>query len=332
MNVHEWPLTLFTILGQMAVGAFWTLGVIQILGTTKFGRRAVSVMTPPALYAIGPAMVLGLAGSTLHLGNIMNAPNAVRHVSTSPLAREIVFGAGFAVLGFIFALIVWMDWLNQTWRTIIATFIAIWGVAFIFVMSSVYLIPTVPAWNHWTTPAQFVTTAALLGTLAMGVAYTWYPFLADVTWIQKIVLGKNAHNKVDLTVEDSGKVAGLIRSTVKWIGIAAMVLLVIELVITVFSMMRPDVSNNPPQVPFDTTAFVIRMVLLVIGAGGLGYYLSIQGKSKPVATPSVPAGAAFAATADKRLAWLVTVAFVLVLISETIGRFMFYGAIDRIGI
>lgn len=329
MNVHEWPLTLFTILGQLAVGSFWTLGFIQVLGGARYGKKAVKVLTPPALYAIGPAMVLGLAGSTLHLGNIMNAPNAIRHVTSSWLAREIVFGAGFAALGFLFAIIVWMDWFGERVRTILASFIALWGVAFIWVMSSVYMIETVPAWNYWTTPAQFFITTGLLGALAMGVAYTTYPFVSKVGWIRKIVLGKNANNKVDLSPEENRNVAGLIRATVRWIGIAAMILLVTELVVTSFAMLRPDLSPNPPEVGFDRFAFIFRMGLVVIGAGGLGYYLSIQQASINNEADAIEP---FRSTADKRLARMVTIAFVLVFISEVIGRFMFYGSIDRIGI
>lgn len=320
MNVAEWPLTLFTILAQLAVGAFLTLGVIQVAGRTKFSQQAVDRMNPPALYALGPIMVLALVGSMFHLGNPLNAPNAIRHLATSWLAREILFGAGFAALGFLFALVTWKNWLSPALRTALAALTAVWGFVFVWVMANVYLVATIPAWDRWTTPAQFYVTAFLLGTLAMGVAYTAYPFLAGKP-ISRKILGEPPSDP-----ETAAKLSSLIAATIRWIGIAAMVLLVCELVVSGFTLL-PTGSPNPPHIPFSMPLFVFRMVLLIIGAGGLGFFLNLQGSRGPEGKPKT-----IEELADKRLLMLVTSAFVLVLIAEVIGRFMFYGAIDRIGI
>lgn len=54
MNTHEWPLTLFTVFGQMAVGAFLVLGAVQVLGRKKYSTAVIDRVADPALYAIGP--------------------------------------------------------------------------------------------------------------------------------------------------------------------------------------------------------------------------------------------------------------------------------------
>ena len=59
MNLHEWPLTLFTVFGQMAVGAFIVLGLIQVLGRRTHSTAVIDRVATPALYAIGPIMVAG---------------------------------------------------------------------------------------------------------------------------------------------------------------------------------------------------------------------------------------------------------------------------------
>lgn len=320
MNVAEWPLTLFTILAQLAVGAFITLGVIQVVGRARFTQNAVDKMNPPALYALGPIMVLALVGSMFHLGNPFNAPNAIRHLASSWLAREILFGTGFAALGFLFALLTWKGWLSSALRATLAAFTAVWGFVFIWVMANVYLVPTIPSWDRWTTPAQFYVTTFLLGTLAMGVAYTAYPFLAEKP-LSKKILGEPPSDP-----ETAAKLSGLISATVRWIGVSAMVLLVCSLVVSGFTLM-PSGSPNPPHIAFSMPLFVFRMVLLIIGAGGLGFFLNLQGSKTATGKTKT-----LADLADKRVLILMVSAFVLVLIAEVIGRFMFYGSLDRIGI
>ena len=70
--LHELPLVTFTIIAQMCVGAFVTLGVIHVLGAAV-PRRVMDRVSDPALYALGPLLVLGLAASTFHLGSPLRA-------------------------------------------------------------------------------------------------------------------------------------------------------------------------------------------------------------------------------------------------------------------
>ena len=60
MNVHELPMILFTVIGQMSVGAFWTLGAIHLYGySKKMSPETIDRITNTALYAAGPLLVLG---------------------------------------------------------------------------------------------------------------------------------------------------------------------------------------------------------------------------------------------------------------------------------
>ncbi len=50
-------------------------------------------------------MVLGLIASMFHMNDVMHVFNVFRHVGSSWLSREIVFGIGFAALGFLFCVL-----------------------------------------------------------------------------------------------------------------------------------------------------------------------------------------------------------------------------------
>lgn len=319
MNVHEWPLVVFTILSQMAVGAFVVLGVLQTFGRHKYDTKVVDRVTYPVLYVIGVIMVFALAASMFHLGDPFHAPNAIRHVATSWLAREILFGAGFAGLGFAFAIMQWFQLFTPLFRQIWATFTAVWGLVFLWVMSSVYLLPTVPAWNVWTTPAQFYITAGLLGTLAIGVALAVYPRFSKNAFLNRWTTGKDPN----MLSADDLQVKKLVSTALKWIGLAAVMLLIASLVVSGFVLGQPE-GVNPPAHPFSMTAFVVRIVLLIVGAGLLGFYLTIQGRDAAQGTVS-------AKISDKLLA-LTTSSLTLVLVAEFIGRFIFYGLMNRVGI
>ncbi|HOA27400.1 MAG TPA: dimethyl sulfoxide reductase anchor subunit, partial [Arachnia sp.] len=107
MNTHELPMILFTVIAQLSVGTFIAVGVMDLLLSHRNDARTVRRVTEPVLYAIGPALVLGLLISMLHMNDVTNVFNVIRHWESSWLSREILFGIGFAGLGFLFAAMSW---------------------------------------------------------------------------------------------------------------------------------------------------------------------------------------------------------------------------------
>ena len=320
MHMSEWPLTAFTILAQMAVGGFIVLGFVQVLARSKHDTKTIDRVSDPALYALGPIMVAALCASVFHLGDIFNSPNALRNPITSPLSREIWFGVGFAALGFAYAFVQWKRWFTPLIRQVLAIITALWGIGFIWIMSTVYLLPTVPSWNHWTTPAQFYMTSALLGTLAIATAFAAHPYMRNsriLRLAEKIV----PRGKTDPT--DDTKAASLVRTCLNWFGVAAVLLLPLEIIIALFNYGRPA-GVNPPVEDFTMTGMVVRLVLLVIGAGLMGMCLIKMTRSQTVNKGLL--------TRSNAILALVTISYILVIVSEVIGRFMFYGSMDRIGI
>ena len=309
MHVSEWPLVLFTILAQMAVGSFVTLGVVQLFARRHADVKAVDDLSEPALYAIGPVMVLSIGVAFFHLGNPINALHTIAGIGHSWLSRELFFGAGFAILGAAFALCQWRKWFTPLLRQVLAAVTALVGVVFVFSMAMVYAsLPTIPGWNTPTTPISFYTTSFLLGALAIGTA-----FVAE-DWLRRRKAGAVATDSVLDT---------LTRGTLRGIGIASIVLLAVEFVVIPIyaASLAMDTSAAAHQSMSALMAtgglwFILRLVLVGLGAGVLGFFLY------RTATKS----------AARTLAITATSAFALVLVAEALGRVLFYDSMFHVGI
>lgn len=345
MELSEWPLALFTVITQMAVGAFVTLGVVVVLASRRYSETVVDRLATPALFALGPLMVLSMLMTVFHLGNPLNAPNAILHWQTSWLSREIWFVSGFTGLGFVFFVLQWHRWLSVRLRTIFAVFTAAFGLLFVWVMANVYLIPTIPAWNSWTTIAQFYATTFVLGPLCLGLALCAYQTLDRVPVARRVLLPVGSaveesplFDRVPLVRRvllppdaryeslDDESVSELVARALRWIGYVAGLALVFQLVVSIFILARPK-SVNPPVIEFSVPLFWFQMLLIILGAGVAS--LVFSAKAGEIATFGKSDSKAQAVS---RLTYLVALAWFACFCGELIWRFMFYGMMDRIGI
>ncbi len=176
---HEWPLVLFTVLGQCVAGAVIVsgLGWVSLSGQRESRERLVRSM-----FFIWLLMGIGFLASVIHLGSPLRAFNSLNRVGASALSNEIASGAlFFAVGGF------W--WLLAVPGKMPAALGKIWlfltmllGLLFVMAMTRVYQIDTVPTWyNGYTTSAFFLTVllsgplfAALLLKLAKVDFNGWF--------------------------------------------------------------------------------------------------------------------------------------------------------------
>src|SRR5690606_37481499 len=128
-------------------------------------------MSDRALWAIIVTLALGFLSSLFHLSKPMNAYLSVLNVGSAWLSREILFGVIFFVLGSVFTVMQWKKIATPAARSFVASITALIGLAFVFSMTQIYQLRTVPAWNTLATPVSFFVTTFLLGTLAVGAAY-----------------------------------------------------------------------------------------------------------------------------------------------------------------
>ncbi len=306
MNTREWALIAFTILNQMAVGSFLILGIVHTYAIRKKGMEQADQLSDRALLSIIPVVGLALIASLFHLGNPINAPRAITNLGTSWLSREILFDLTFALLAFIFAIMQWRKISSFAVRNVIAWITAIEGLGLIYVMSNAYMLPTEPSWDTLATPVAFYSTAFLLGSLAMGVA-----FVANYAYVQR-------HNPG--CADDQCE---LMRDAVRGISIAAIVFLGVELVTIPLYVTYLATAGSAAQASVQlmvgsfSAVFILRLILGFIGAGVFGVFLYRN---------------AVSVGREKVLGYLVYGAFALVLVAEVLSRFLFYATRVRIGI
>ena len=306
MNIREFALVAFSILAQMSVGSFIILGVVHLFVERKAGLDQADQMRDRALLAIVPILGLGLLASLLHLGNPLIAYKAVSKVGSAWLSREILLGATFFVVGAAFAFMQWKKISTPTVRNIIAVIAALIGLVLVFIMSQVYQIRTVPAWNTIATPITFFTTTFLLGTLAVGAAY-----VANYGYLRR----KDA-DCVEMQ-------CSLLHKTLRWLMIAAIVLLGIEFLVApmyvayLASLGGAAATSAGMMVGKFGLVFALRLILVFLGVGVLSVFIfqnaAVEGK-------------------DQVLGYLTYAAFALVLVGEVLGRFLFYATYVRVGI
>lgn len=148
----HWPLVFMLVLTQLSVGAMTTLTLAPA------AVDAVRVAAAAALL-IG---LLALGASTAHLGRPVHAYRALKMWRRSWLSREVLCFGLFAQCATAFAAALWLDLPFAS-----AAGVATTCTGFLGILSSacIYLVPARPAWNSWTTVAEFGLTGFLLGPL-----------------------------------------------------------------------------------------------------------------------------------------------------------------------
>lgn len=306
MNLREWALITFTILGQLAAGALLVIMVVRALLAAKAKNEEVDGLLDGPLFLVVPVMGLALLASLLHLNNLANVVKAVPNLDSSWLSREVVISVSFIVVAAIYTFMQWRKIGSNGLRTVIGWIAALIGVAQTYAMAMVYMIRTQPSWNTLATPINFFVTYLLLGVLAVAVA-----MVINHSLLQK----RNSQGAEQQMV--------LLRQVLQVIAIVAVVLLGIEfLVLPIY--MAYLATQGPAALqsltlmvgPFFQT-LALRLLLIFIGAGILVTYLY-----RNIGLPG----------REKVVAGLTYGAFVLVLAGEVMGRILFYATHIRIGL
>jgi anaerobic dimethyl sulfoxide reductase subunit C (anchor subunit) len=171
--MKERSLVAFTLLSQMAVGAFWVLGVLHLWAFWQAG--AVGVLTGGIWFVVPLVMALALLASFLHLGVPLNAWRAFANLASSWLSREVLFALLFTGASGLFAVLHGFSLGSSFVRAIIAGAAALLGLGLIASMANAYRLRTVPAWDTWVTPVSFFISALLLGGLLIGALLVLVP-------------------------------------------------------------------------------------------------------------------------------------------------------------
>ncbi|MCO1600556.1 dimethyl sulfoxide reductase anchor subunit family protein [Desulfosporosinus nitroreducens] len=181
MGDWEWPLILFTVLGQIAIGI-----IVMLWWLDRDRDHLDTQLFKKGVYVSGGLLILALLASLFHLGHPEAAYRALAHLGSSWLSREILL--------FLLTFLAWINLFGMSRRqtssraigagaaTITTAEIAaggqqsgnrslglgitsVLGLLGIASSAMIYVLPRVPAWNNVGPVLFFLLTTGLLGAL-----------------------------------------------------------------------------------------------------------------------------------------------------------------------
>ena len=300
--LKEWPLVAFTLLGQMAVGAFLFLCPLLFLSPagTAWNTRARGMVL--VVWGMTLGLVAIAAGlSFFHLHHPFRAYRTLANLRTSWLSREILFELAFMAFIALSFVLVWTGHTTGFFLRALMSAAAIAAILFLVSMCRLYMLASVPPWDSAYIGASFFLTAMVLGAMATA-------------WVTGSPVG-----------DRWSYLSGL--WTASLFFIAADIIFAV-FVTPVFGLVgyRPTPSLRPPA----RVSLFLHLGRLALLAGGA--ILIVVAMAPGVHHASRDFGsAAMKAEAAGRPGPLLALAFVLALLGEIAGRFLFYGLAPRSG-
>ena len=159
---QEWPLVLFTVLGQCVVGATIITGMGWLAARNERSDERRIVLNMFFLWVV---MGIAFFASVLHLGSPLRAFNSLNRIGSSALSNEIASGSVFFAVGGFWWLLSVIGKMPATLGRIWLVISMVLGLIFVWAMTRVYQIDTVPTWYNGYTTASFFLTVVLTGPL-----------------------------------------------------------------------------------------------------------------------------------------------------------------------
>ena len=296
MAKKEWPLIAFTLLSQTAVGFFLLFTVPLALSGKGTGVSDVQLLRLRSLFIVLILLAVAAALSFFHLGNPLAAYRALNNVRTSRLSREIFFEL---LLIFLIAVVAWFEWRrsgSQDLRLGLYLLAALAGVGLIWSMAGIYRLEAVPGWNNAMTPFSFFMTAFVLGALGSAAAPA-FKLLREGEG-PPLFAGRFPMNT-----------AALALLALNFTGVV-----LFDPNFGIRRLGRRGFDSKPSRI--FALLYGLRLAFLLTAAAAV--VLSILAKS-----PQVPSS-----LVQHLMIW----AFVAALVSETLGRVLFYALFEKDGL
>jgi Tat-targeted selenate reductase subunit YnfH len=163
---HEWPLVLFTMLGQCVVGGVIVMGMAWMSASNNSELQNKIVRSMFFLWVI---MGVAFVASIMHLGSPLRAFNSLNRVGHSALSNEIASGSVFFAVGGFWWLVAGLKKMPAALGKLWLVVSMLLGLVFVWMMTRVYQIDTVPTWHTGYTTLSFFMTVVLGGPLLGAV-------------------------------------------------------------------------------------------------------------------------------------------------------------------
>lgn len=158
---HEWPLVLFTVLGQCVAGALIVTGYGWLTAKDEVAKQRIV----RSMFFLWLVMGIAFLASVMHLGSPLRAFNSLNRVGASALSNEIASGSLFFAVGGLWWLAAFLGKMPAALGKIWLLVGMLLGLVFVLAMTNVYQIDTVPTWYNGYTTLAFFMTMLLSGPL-----------------------------------------------------------------------------------------------------------------------------------------------------------------------
>lgn len=306
MNVREWALPVYTILMQLAVGAFAILWLIRYLAGSKFSVQEIDRIISNPILVIAFTAVVAMGGAHFHLSKPFHSYLAVLNFKSSWLSREIVFSLLFFMSTMSVLYLTYFQTHCRSLITGLGWLAIMFGSVLIYCMARIYLIPTQVAWNSPTVILSFYTTTLLLGIMAIACLMVLDLKFSEI----------KKENDVELRTQ-------VLRNSMGGLTILTVALVALNIAITFIQirlLAQGDLTARTSLsllVELYLPLFVMRMVILVYASISLA--VSVVRMYRLQTTP-------------QGLMSPVYLSCLLILVGEIIGRFLFYATHIRVGL
>ncbi|UAN53368.1 dimethyl sulfoxide reductase anchor subunit family protein [Serratia sp. JSRIV002] len=162
---HEWPLMVFTVLGQFVVGGVIVMGLALIAGNLT-DRQSKAVHG--SMFFLWLLMGIAFIASVMHLGTPIRAFNSLNRIGESALSNEIASGSVFFAVGGLYWLLAVLKKMPPALGKAWLVLTMVLGLLFVYAMTRVYQIDTVPTWHNGYTTLNFFLSVFIGGPL-LGV-------------------------------------------------------------------------------------------------------------------------------------------------------------------
>jgi anaerobic dimethyl sulfoxide reductase subunit C (anchor subunit) len=301
MRRREWFLVIFTLLVQMSVGTLVVLIVFQYLTSARIPTEELYSITDSVMDVSLLILALGVIAAIIHLRKPDNAYYSILNIRASWLSRETLIGLTFGLALAALSILHWFQVGSIQLRNILEIITFLSGVTLVYAMAKVYMLRTIPTWNSIFTPLSFFTTTLLLGTLTFGGIWIW-------------------HLPAILTTNLNSSLVG---TALEWIKTTAAVLVGLQILWTHRSYRKYAPRNDTQDASSNQNLLLYRLVLIfrvALGVIGIAFLYNIieqlSGEVEYIGLRVIP----------------LIIAFLMLLSSEILGRFMFYLSYKRLGL
>ncbi|NLG71957.1 MAG: dimethyl sulfoxide reductase anchor subunit [Chloroflexi bacterium] len=306
MNLREWALPVYTILMQLSVGVLFLLWLMRTRNRREVEIQILDRIINTPLSIIGFTVFVSIIGSHFHLSRPLHSFLAVLNFRHSWLSREIAFTVLFIITLYILLYLQGSRPANERLRSLLGWVSISFGMATIYCMSNIYLLPAQAAWDTAATVIAFFATTFFLGAVA-----TTAMLLMDLKYCEVW--------KPEQVAERQPVVRRALFRLVT-IAIITLVVIYINSYIQIAHLRGGDLSAQMSMqllTQLYQPLFILRLLSPLVGITLLGVSsLQLRSPGKQLGELLAPA----------------YISCILVAVGEILGRFLFYATHVRTGI